>query len=142
MKRIIFAIVAVLLSWGASAAIVLPKVLGSNMVLQQNCEINLWGKADANKKVTYEGRYHIKVCSDFAGENLSIYLNDSLLTTGIMPDTLLTIDINRFAEENALIVVDNATDNATPFNLDKKGSKILIQKSEDGIVFEETPARF
>ena len=99
-------------------------------------------KRDANKKVTYEGRYHIEVCSDFAGENLSIYLNDSLLTTGIMPDTLLTIDIDRFAEENALIVVDNATDNATPFNLDKKGSKVLIQKSEDGIVFEETPARF
>jgi hypothetical protein len=99
-------------------------------------------KRDANKKVTYEGRYHIEVSNDFAGENLGIYLNDSLLTTGIMPDTLLTIDIDRFAEENALIVVDNATDNATPFNLDKKGSKVLIQKSEDGIVFEETPARF
>jgi hypothetical protein len=99
-------------------------------------------KRDANKKVTYEGRYHIEVSNDFAGENLSIYLNDSLLTTGIMPDTLFTIDIDRFAEENALIVVDNATDNATPFNLDKKGSKVLIQKSEDGIVFEETPARF
>jgi hypothetical protein len=99
-------------------------------------------KRDANKKVTYEGRYHIEVSNDFAGENLGIYLNDSLLITGIMPDTLLTIDIDRFAEENALIVVDNATDNATPFNLDKKGSKILIQKSEDGIVFEETPARF
>jgi hypothetical protein len=99
-------------------------------------------KRDVNKKVTYEGRYHIEVSNDFAGENLGIYLNDSLLITGIMPDTLLTIDIDRFAEENALIVVDNATDNATPFNLDKKGSKVLIQKSEDGIVFEETPARF
>jgi hypothetical protein len=99
-------------------------------------------KRDANKKVTYEGRYHIEVSNDFARENLGIYLNDSLLITGIMPDTLLTIDIDRFAEENALIVVDNSTDNATPFNLDKKGSKVLIQKSEDGIVFEETPARF
>lgn len=99
-------------------------------------------KRDANKKVTYEGRYHIEVSNDFAGEDLGIYLNDSLLITGIIPDTLLTIDIDRFAEENALIVVDNATDNATPFNLDKKGSKVLIQKSEDGIVFEETPARF
>ena len=99
-------------------------------------------KRDANKKVTYEGRYHIEVSNDFAGKNLGIYLNDSLLITGIIPDTLLTIDIDRFAEENALIVVDNATDNATPFNLDKKGSKVLIQKSEDGIVFEETPARF
>ena len=52
MKKLILAVVAVLLSWGASAAIVLPKVLGSNMVLQQNSEVNLWGKADANKNVT------------------------------------------------------------------------------------------
>ena len=52
MKKLILAVVAVLLSWGASAAIVLPKVLGSNMVLQQNSEVNLWGKANANKKVT------------------------------------------------------------------------------------------
>ena len=52
MKKLILAVVAVLLSWGASATIVLPKVLGSNMVLQQNSEVNLWGKADANKKVT------------------------------------------------------------------------------------------
>ena len=36
---------------GASAKIVLPKVLGSNMVLQQNSNVNLWGKADANAKV-------------------------------------------------------------------------------------------
>ena len=99
-------------------------------------------KRDANKKVTYEGRYHIEVNNDFAGQSLSIYVNDSLLWNQAMPDTLVTLDIDRFAEENALIVVDNATDNATPFNLDKKGSKVLIQKSEDGIVFEETPARF
>ena len=52
MKKIILVAVAVLLAWGASATVVLPKVLGSNMVLQQNSEVNLWGKADANKKVT------------------------------------------------------------------------------------------
>ena len=52
MKKLILAVVAVLLTWGASATVVLPKVLGSNMVLQQNSDVNLWGKADANKKVT------------------------------------------------------------------------------------------
>ena len=43
---------AVVLSLGASAKVVLPKVLGSNMVLQQNADVNLWGKADADAKVT------------------------------------------------------------------------------------------
>ena len=99
-------------------------------------------KRDANKKVTYEGRYHIEVSNDFAGESLSVYVNDSLLWNQAMPDTLVTLDIDRFAEENALLIVDNKTDIATPFNLDKKGSKVLVKKQEGEIVFEETPARF
>ena len=99
-------------------------------------------KRDANKKVTYEGRYHIEVSNDFAGQSLSVYINDSLLWNQAMPDTLVTLDIDRFAEENALLIVDNATDTATPFNLDKKGSKVIVKKQEGEIVFEETPARF
>ena len=98
-------------------------------------------KRDANKKVTYEGRYHIEMSADFAKEDLSVYINDSLLWNQTMPDTLVTINIDRFAEESALIIVNNATDNAIPFNLDPKGSKVKVKKQEGEIVFEETPAR-
>ena len=98
-------------------------------------------KRDANKKVTYEGRYHIEMSADFAKEDLSVYINDSLLLNQTMPDTLVTIDIDRFAEESALIIVNKATDNATPFNLNPKGSKVMVKKQEGEIVFEETPAR-
>ena len=45
-------VAATALAFGASAKVVLPKVLGSNMVLQQNADVNLWGKADADAKVT------------------------------------------------------------------------------------------
>ena len=99
-------------------------------------------KRDANKKVTYEGRYHIEVNNDFAGQSLRIYVNDSLLWNQAMPDTLVTLDIDRFAEESALLIVDNATDTATPFNLDPKGSKVVVKKQEGEIVFEETRPRF
>ncbi len=51
MKKTLLLIAALGLALGASAKVVLPKVLGSNMVLQQNAEVNLWGKADANKRV-------------------------------------------------------------------------------------------
>ena len=98
-------------------------------------------KRDANKKVTYEGRYHIEMSADFAKEDLSVYINDSLLWNQTMPDTLVTINIDSFAEESALIIVNKETDNATPFNLDPKGSKIMVKKQEGEIVFEETPAR-
>ena len=99
-------------------------------------------KRDANKKVTYEGRYHIEVNNDFAGQSLSIYVNDSLLWNQATPDTLVTLDIDRFAEESALLIVDNATDTATPFNLDPKGSKVVVKKQEGEIVFEETRPHF
>ena len=99
-------------------------------------------KRNANKKVTYEGRYHIEMSEDFAKEDLSVYINDSLLWNQTMPDTLVTIHIDRFAEESALIIVNKETDNATPFNLDPKGSKVKVKKQEGEIVFEETPARF
>ena len=99
-------------------------------------------KRDADKKVTYEGRYHIEVSSDFSGESLSIYVNYSLLLNGIMPDSLTILDIDRFAEQSAILIVDNTTDNVTPFNLDPKGSKVVVKKEKDGIVFAETPARF
>ena len=99
-------------------------------------------KRDANKKVTYEGRYHIEVNKDFVGQSLRIYVNDSLLWNQAMPDTLVILDIDRFAEESALLIVDNATDTATPFNLDPKGSKVVVKKQEGEIVFEEIRPRF
>ena len=59
----------------------------------------------------------------------------------ILPDTLVTLDVNRFAEENVLMIIDNETDAVTPFNLNKKGSKVTLKKFNDEVIFEETPAR-
>lgn len=98
-------------------------------------------KRDAEKKKTYEGQYHIELSTDWSGKSLSIYVNDSLLMNGILPDTLVALDINRFAEEHVLMIVDNETDATTPFNLSKEGSKIIVKKTNDEVVFEETPAR-
>ena len=99
-------------------------------------------KPNPNKQVTYEGRYYIEVSTDFMGESLSIYMNDSLLLNGTMPDTLMTLDVNRFAEESTLIVVDNATDAMIPFNLDPKGCKVVVKKQKGEVVFEETSSHF
>ena len=97
-------------------------------------------KRDANKKVAYEGEYHIEIAGDFAGEDISIYINDSLLLNCAMPDTVVKLDIARFAEENALIVVDNATEKMNPFNLNKEGGKIIVKKQEGEVIIEETPS--
>ena len=98
-------------------------------------------KRDADKKATYEGLYHIEMSADFAGESLSVYVNDSLLMNRTIPDTLVSLDIQRFAEENVLMIVDNASDAAIPFNLNKTGSKVMVKKQKGEVVFEETPSR-
>ncbi len=52
MKKILFLSLSLLTAAGMSAKVTLPSVLGSNMVLQQQCNANLWGKATPSKKVT------------------------------------------------------------------------------------------
>ncbi|MBR5891944.1 MAG: sialate O-acetylesterase, partial [Bacteroidaceae bacterium] len=52
MKKILISLTALLATLTISAEITLPKILGSNMVLQQQSEANLWGKATADKKIT------------------------------------------------------------------------------------------
>ena len=53
MKRISFLLTALAcLLTAAQAKVVLPSILGNDMVLQRNTEVNLWGEAEPNKKVT------------------------------------------------------------------------------------------
>lgn len=52
MKKILFLGLALFLLGPAFAAVKLPAVLGSNMVLQRECNANLWGEASPSKKVT------------------------------------------------------------------------------------------
>ncbi|MDR0510103.1 MAG: sialate O-acetylesterase [Rikenellaceae bacterium] len=52
MKKLIFTL-ALLCGAGASQARVsLPSILGSNMVLQRNAKVNIWGTTDPHKMVT------------------------------------------------------------------------------------------
>lgn len=99
-------------------------------------------RSTEKKEKTYQEAYQIEIKSDFSGESLSFYLNDSLLLNRTMPDSALEISIHRFAEENALIVVDNATEKMRPFNLNKEGGKIIVKKEKGEVVIEETLSRF
>lgn len=69
MKKLLLLVAATSLAFGASAKVVLPKVLGSNMVLQQNADVNLWGKADADAKVTVKVSWDKAKIKTTADEN-------------------------------------------------------------------------
>ena len=70
MKKWICALVA-LLAITANAKVTLPKFFADNMVLQQQSECNIWGKADANKmvsiKTTWDNKTY-KVKADDKGD--------------------------------------------------------------------------
>lgn len=94
----------------------------------------------ADKVQTYEGVYYIELTSGFAGDSIAVYLNDSLLIDRTMPDATLKLEVERFAEDNVLMVVDNKTDKTTPFNLNPKGSRVEVKKSGDMIYMLERGA--
>ena len=51
------------------ADVVLPKILGSKMVMQQNCEIRFWGSADAGEKVSVKGDWMSRSVETSAGDD-------------------------------------------------------------------------
>ncbi len=59
----------VLFSQSIFAAIKLPAIVSSNMVLQRNTTVNLWGWADANEKITIEASWLKEAINTKADEN-------------------------------------------------------------------------
>lgn len=52
MKKICLSAIMALMAFAAMAEVKLPSILGSDMVLQRNTEVNLWGTADDGSSVT------------------------------------------------------------------------------------------
>ena len=91
MRKWICAII-VMIAITANAEVKLPKFFSDNMVLQQQSECNIWGKADANKMVsimttwdnkTYKvkaddkGNFEVKVKTPKAGGPYEICITES-----------------------------------------------------------------
>lgn len=91
-----------------------------------------------DKSKTFEGLYAIEIANTFAGDSLSVYINDSLLFQSTIGSTSVKFQVKRFAEESTLMVVDNRTDEMTPFNLNPDGSLVEVQKKNGKIFIQET----
>lgn len=87
----------------------------------------------SEQMVHYTDIYQIELEKGFSGDSVSIYLNDSLLLNKKIAMDTIRLQIKRFSESNALLVVDNLTDKVTTFNLEEKGGRIILRKKE-GII--------
>ena len=93
---------------------------------------------DKQHEGAYEGMYTILLTDSFAGDSISVYINDSLLLDRTMPNSNVKLQVARFAEESALLIVTSLNDEVTPFNLSPKGSLVNVEKKNGRIfIFEK-----
>ena len=77
--------------------------------------------------------YTINLTKGFVGDSLSLFVNDSLIMDKQISEEPVTVEIGRFAEESALMIVDNITEQVSVFDLSEKGGNYRFEKDTDGI---------
>ncbi len=74
-----------------------------------------------NKSGDARFSYEISFSPSFAGKAYDVYLNDSLVYAGAPVNTDTVLRINRFATDNALLVVDKASDGVSILQIPDRG---------------------
>ncbi|WP_294590350.1 hypothetical protein [uncultured Bacteroides sp.] len=77
--------------------------------------------------------YTITLTKGFTGDSLSLMINDSLLVNQKIAEEPFTVEVKRFSDQSALMIVDNATEKLSLFELSEKGGKYRFEK-ENGEV--------
>ena len=77
--------------------------------------------------------YTITLEKGFAGDSTSVFVNDSLLLNCTVTQEPLSIDVKRFAEQSALMIVDNRTEKLSLFELSEKGGTYRFEKEGEEV---------
>lgn len=85
---------------------------------------------------SYAEIYHIELVKGFSGDSLSVYVNDSLLLSRSLTENPVSIDLNRFADQSALMIVDHNTEKMNTFNLSENGGNYKLEKVNGKIRFQ------
>lgn len=98
-------------------------------------------KRDAEHVKRLEGVYCIELTSDFKGDSVHLYINDSLICAKNMLDEDLQFSVQRFADESVLMVVNAVTEQMNMFDLDKNGCNMKIRKDGDVVYLQNVSAK-
>ena len=79
----------------------------------------------------YIETYTISLVKGFAGDSISLFVNDSLIANQVMQEEAFTVEVGRFAEQSALMIVDNKTEIASVFDLSEKGGTYQFEKETE-----------
>lgn len=77
--------------------------------------------------------YTINLAKGFAGDSISVFINDSLILNKQISEEPVSIEVTRFADQSALMIVDNRTEELSTFDLSEKGGTYSFEKDADGV---------
>lgn len=77
--------------------------------------------------------YTIVLEQGFIGDSTAIYINDSLLLNRVVDQQPYSFEVKRFAEQSALMIVDNVTEKLSLFELSEKGGKYRFEKDGESV---------
>lgn len=86
----------------------------------------------------FPDKYTLTLDKSLSGDSISVYINDSLLLNRTLNGASVRLQVGRFAEESMLMIVDNQTEEITPFNLSPEGSDVSVEKKNGKIFILET----
>lgn len=84
--------------------------------------------------------YTICLEASMSGEDVVVYINDSLLLKRTLANEPTLLQVNKFDDENALLIVNNRTDEVTPFNLSAESEMVSVNKVNGSYEFTATKA--
>lgn len=77
--------------------------------------------------------YAITLTRGFAGDSISIFINDSLIANRTMTEEPFSIEVKRFEEQSALLIVNNLTEKLSLFELSEKGGRYRFEKEGEEV---------
>jgi hypothetical protein len=89
--------------------------------------------AKKNSTRTYTETYALTLERGFAGDSLSLLINDSLIWQQKVSEEPVSISVKRFEEESTLFIVDARTGEMSLFNLSERGGNYRFEKDEEGV---------
>ncbi|RGM50192.1 MULTISPECIES: hypothetical protein [Bacteroides] len=77
--------------------------------------------------------YTIMLNKGFAGDSVSILINDSLLINKKITEEPFSFEVKRFAEQSALMIVNNDTEKLSLFELSERGGDYRFEKEGEEV---------
>ena len=87
---------------------------------------------DKQAKRHYAETYTIELSKGFVGDSLSLFVNDSLIINQQVTREPIRMEVGRFADQSALMIVDNLTEKMSTFDLSEKGGTYTFVKGAVG----------